>query len=330
MMPRRRSVDRNWLTGTCAISTILLLAAVSALAGCGSDAASPPAIGATSATTAAGGGEAEPDIPTVSLTATESGDHYMFAGTVTAPAGPVMVRVTNDGNLEHQAGIAKLKSGATFDQLEQTFQGPTPTFALANTDLYGGPNAVAPGTTGKAIMDLPLGDYVVYCFTAENGGKPHVSHGMYQELTVTDSTPTASPPRPDPVTTAGTITMKDFAVVLPDDFTAHGWYKVENDGPQAHEAAVYQLAPGKTAQDFMTFQSASDEAAAGTGPTPAVPRPVRPAGGAAAANPGMSQWIYLDLDPTQHYLFLCFVPDVTKRFEPHWMEGMMTAWPTGT
>jgi uncharacterized cupredoxin-like copper-binding protein len=266
----------------------------------------------------------DPQLPTLQLTANESGDMFTYRGPTQATAGPVLLELSNTGQIDHQAGIAKLKPNVTPDQVEQAFKGPNPSVALALVDFSGGTNGVAPGKTGKTVVQLTPGDYEVYCFIPDMMGKPHVAHGMFQRLTVTAGGPAGTAP---PVADAGTITMKDFSVILPDDFTGKGWYRVVNEGQQPHEAGAFQLAPGKTVDDFKTWQAAADAAAAGKGPGPTTPPPIMSAGGAAAASPGVDQWIQLDLDPSQHYVFVCFVPDVTKGFTPHWMEGMITPWP---
>jgi hypothetical protein len=331
----RTRARRSARVGTVAVAVAVAASAV--LAACGSSTPTTPsgAGGSAGSVTGSSGATkgttpADPNIPAVKLTASESGDMFSFNGPSETAAGPLLVELTNNGKLEHQAGVAKLKDGVTFDQVDQTFKGPNPTLALALADLYGGPNGVAPGATGKAIVNLPAGNYVVYCFIADDAGKPHVAHGMYKQLTVTagSTSSTGTTKAADPVAAVGTITIKDFSVILPDDFTGQGWYKVVNEGPQAHEAVAYQLAPGKTAEDFKTFQSASDDAAAGKGTVPTTPRPIIPAGGAAAVNAGVDQWVFLDLDASQHYVFVCFVPDVSKGFVPHWSEGMITPWPT--
>lgn len=291
--------------------------------------------------TASGGGRADaakdsastastapvPNVPSIKITAEEAGTTYTFTGPTEAQPGPVLVELTNKGKLEHQAGIAKLKAGVSTQQAEDVLKAPDPSPLFILVDFLGGPNAVGADSTGKAIVTLTPGDYYIYCFIPDAAGKPHLAHGMVQRLKVGGSassgtTRAASTP---PVTSAGQITMKDFSVELPSDFMGKGWYKVVNEGKQPHEAAAYTLQPGKTVADFKTWQTADDLFLKKEGPDPGPP-PMTPAGGVAAANPGVEQWVYLDLDPTKQYFFVCFIPDVEKGLEPHWMEGMITPW----
>lgn len=330
--PARR---RAWLA--------LPVAMALALAACGSNdtkSAGGPAASTSSGTGGAGGGTAttakpaDPALPTAKIVATESGDAYTYQAPTELPAGKVLVELTNNGKLEHQATFAKLKQGVTYAQVDEVLKGPNAATALAFVQLYGGPNAVGAGKTGKVVVDLTPGEYYIVCAIPDDKGTPHISHGMVQKVTVGGSgssgttATTAGKGSTAEIPTAGTITLHDFSVELPAGFTGQGWYAVANEGKQPHEAAAYQLAPGKTASDFTTFQEQADNAAQGKGSPPLTQPPITPAGGVAAADPGITQWVYLDLDKANNYIFVCFIPDVSQGFKPHWMEGMITPWPS--
>ncbi|MFN8038066.1 MAG: hypothetical protein U0Q07_02550 [Acidimicrobiales bacterium] len=319
-------VRRGWTIA------LLVAAAATAVVACGGDGGSGGSrSGGSAAVSPTAGGAttepADPAMPRVTITAEESGDAYTYAGLTDLPAGPVLVELTNKGRLEHQATFARLKDGVTYSQVDEILHGANPTLALALVNLSGGPNAVGPGATGKVVVDLTPGDYYVVCAIPDEQGKPHISHGMVQKVKVTAAT-SATTPAAKAVPSKGTITLQDFSVILPDGFTGQGWYEVVNEGKQPHEAAAYRLAAGATSADFQAWQAQADAATAGKGAPPSTPPPFTAAGGVAAADPGVTQWVHLDLDPANRYLFVCFIPDVAKGFTPHWMEGMLTPWPS--
>lgn len=125
---------------------------------------------------------------------------------------------------------------------------------------------------------------------------PHLAHGMHRRLEVTgpagggpSGTPAstqASTPGGAPIPTAGTITLQDFGILLPDGFAGKGWYQVVNDGPQPHEAVIYKAAPGHTSAELSTYLTRIGAALSGTGPMPTDPFPGVPAGGVSAAAKG--------------------------------------------
>jgi hypothetical protein len=85
---------------------------------------------------------------------------------------------------------------------------------------------------------------------------------------------------------------------------------VTNAATQPHELVLMRLAPGKTAQDVLTWVQTH------SGPPPAVPM-----GGAAFLSAGQSNDVPVDFEPGV-YVLLCFVPDV-KDGKPHLAHGMV-------
>lgn len=324
------------------VPAVVLVAVAAAVAACTSSSSTATGSSATTGRGAGAGGAgatvpaADPvaALPALQVTATEHADGaamaYGFDGPSSVPAGKVLVEVRNDGKEEHQAAVARLAPGVTYDQLEAAIA-TNPNAALPLVEVVGGPAGVAPGATGKGIVELTPGQYVLYCFVADAQGTPHLAHGMHRRLEVTGgaaSTTAGSAGASSSIPTAGTVTLQDFGILLPDGFGGKGWYEVVNDGPQPHEAVIYKAAPGHTSAELSAYLAKVGAALSGTGPMPTDPFPGVPAGGVSAAAKGSDQWIWLDLDPSGQHLFLCGIPDTTKGFIPHFMEGMTTTWPS--
>ena len=109
------------------------------------------------------------------------------------------------------------------------------------------------------------------------------------------------------------MTLKDFSISMPSSVAAgKHTLKVTNQGPEAHEFSLIQLAPGKTAQDVMAFFMQP----------PAGPPPFTDAGGMGALAPNTSGWVEVDLT-AGNYMALCFVPD-PRTGKAHAMLGMLT------
>jgi len=97
---------------------------------------------------------------------------------------------------------------------------------------------------------------------------------------------------------ATTFTMKDFAFEMPGTLPAgKATYKVVNAGPQPHELGVLKLAPGKTDEDVLAWDSA-----------PSGPPPFESVGGINAFSADGSGYMTLDLAPGE-YLAVCHIPD---------------------
>lgn len=210
---------------------------------------------------------------------------------------------------------------------------------LAVASSIGGPASIDPGQTSTVIMNLPAGQYVVFCPIPGPNGAPHYALGMQKTVTVT--APSASLPAP---TAELTVDLADFKFEnLPDTVPAgqHIW-EVTNKGPQVHEMTLFSLAPGISPDQFKAMLSSAEAPASpaaspmagmamGTAPamassSPAAGSPAAGAppvvdfGGVGAMNPGYTVWAVLDLQPGTD-VAVCFVPD-EKTGIPHFMEGM--------
>ncbi len=102
----------------------------------------------------AGGAHAAPNAATQELVYT--GSEYMFMGPDHATAGWTAITFVNNGKDPHQAQLARLRDGKTFNDLTAAFkQGVNASFALV--DFVGGANTVDPGAHEQVILNLQPG-----------------------------------------------------------------------------------------------------------------------------------------------------------------------------
>ncbi len=270
------------------LSRLLLAPAVAAL------------IAAPGAT--AGGPGSPAATPAVTIVTTE----YGFTLPASLPAGPTLLRLSNHGKAVHHVTLVQLLNGKRLPDLMAALAkpGPPPAWAV----LAGGPNAVNPGGSSSAVVDLQPGRYALLCFVPDPDGKPHFMKGMTRELTVTGAEPKAAPPtRPEM-----TIHLSDYGFTYEGTLTAGEHHlRVHNAATQLHELVLVRLAPGKTAQDFVAWAQ---------GGMKTMP-PASFEGGVSPLAPGLENEILVDLRPGK-YLMVCFVDDAHDG-KPHIAHGMM-------
>jgi len=234
---------------------------------------------------------------------------YSFTAPDSVAAGLEMFHLVNTGPSLHHLQIVALDSGKTASDLMAAMKNPGPPPAWVR--FVGGPNAVAPGGADTAIAYLTLaaGNYALICLVPDSAGVPHFARGMVRALTVTpsDETP-ASAPAADV-----TIHLKDYEFDVTGNLTpgAHT-VRIVNDGPQAHEMLIAQMAPKKKAADLVNWVE--------TGKMRGMP-PAKPFGGATALGPGASEVVMVNL-PAGNYGLFCFLPDA-KDGKDHVIHGMV-------
>jgi hypothetical protein len=86
--------------------------------------------------------------------------------------------------------------------------------------------------------------------------------------------------------------------------------RVENSGPQPHEAIFVRLAPGKMVADVMAWLKQREG-----------PPPGEPFGGTMALQRGQVNFLTAEFPPGD-YALLCFVPD-SGDGKPHVAHGMV-------
>lgn len=233
-------------------------------------------------------------------------------GPGSVPAGLTKISLNNMGKVQHQIQLVELPDGKSFRDVEDHLlaeeKGPAEWLSYA-----GGPNAVVPGQSSSAFVDLKPGNYVVICQLIDDQGNPHYKTGMALQLNVTEPSqvPVAAP------ASDLTITGREYAFGLSEGqrTMATGMRVVTfaNDGQQPHEAALVRLDDGVTAADYIqAFKSGQEDAGL----------PGQRVGGLGAIDPGAQQAFAADLAPG-HYALMCFVEDPTAKLA-HAEMGMIS------
>lgn len=284
---------------SAALAGLLALAGLG-LSACGSD---DPAAAHHTGTTAAHHHDGPPP-STVEVTAR---DYSFDTSTDVVAAGPVTVRLVNEGKEGHQVQLARLADGTTPEDFTTTFERDGEGAAMDLLSWAGGVNAVEPGASATATSDVPAGEYVLLCFIPTPGkdGRSHVLMGMIGHLTAVATAAPAAEPEP-----GAPVTLADFSITLPPGF-AGGPVTIRNEGQQPHELILFQFAPGKGIPDLMAWQAAGMPAE----------RPFTYVGGTGTIEPGASITTTIAEEPGD-YLALCVVSGEDIR--PHLEMGMVT------
>lgn len=251
---------------------------------------------------ACGGPAAPAPTPVLRVVATDFG--YTVDGTPTA--GPVAVRVVNQGQSLHHAQLLRLEQGKTAaDLTPASLEHGVPEWAVA----LGGPNAAEPGDSNVAYVDLTEGTYALLCVIPDTMGMMHLAHGMVTQFTVgaASGKAVAAAPAADV-----TLHLKDFSFGLPAPLTAgHHVIQVVNDGPQVHEVVIFRFAEGAGPDQLMAWAGGGMHG----------PPPGHFVGGTVGLASGASNIIEDDF-PAGNYVLLCFLPNTAGHGEPHLAMGM--------
>ncbi|MGH7274440.1 MAG: hypothetical protein ACREIQ_08300 [Nitrospiria bacterium] len=236
---------------------------------------------------------------------------YGFSGPDRIPAGMTRVRIVNKGQDLHHILLIKLEEGKTAEDFSDAMKAD-PSQAETGTPpawfkYVGGPNAIIPGESGAATINLKEGNYVLTCIIPDKKGILHVALGMLKPLTVTTATGSLAP---EPKA-ALTIDTMDFAFMPSKAITA-GTHTIRanNKGTQSHEVVVVKLAPGASAKDFG---AAFEPGASG-------PPPGKPIGGLSPMEKGGYGFFTSEFKPG-NYALICFILDPASG-KPHFTLGM--------
>jgi hypothetical protein len=232
---------------------------------------------------------------------------YAFTGPDEVAAGWITAKMLNAGDDLHQVQLLKLPEGRSLQD-----------FAAEITANYtrlphwvqrrGGPNSVIPGEQAAATLHLDPGNYVVICGIPDRRGVPHVALGMLKALRVTAELPKV----PEPPLADVTITEEDFSFHVSKPIRAgKTTVRVVNNGSQAHEVVVVQLARRATVNAFL------DDFQPGVVTSPSG----KPVGGMVGLEPGGEGFFTMNF-VRGRYGLICFLPDLT-RGAPHFMRGML-------
>jgi hypothetical protein len=230
---------------------------------------------------------------------------FSFRAPDMIPAGLTRIRLFNEGSESHHAQLARLEDGRTIGELRDSL--------TAGADLpswvtfVGGPNEPAPGASSEVIVFLTPGSYAVLCFISSADGVSHLAKGMIRSLRVTPA-PAASQPEPQ---ADARLTLDDYGFELTPGLKAgRRTIRVENSGPQPHEAILARLAPGKTVADVLSWLKHREG-----------PPPGETYGGTVALQAGQVNFVTAEF-PRGEYVLLCFVPD-SGDGRPHLAHGMV-------
>jgi hypothetical protein len=292
-------------------------------------------LAAQDATPAAGAGlESYPEITVIA-------QDYAFEMPAELGGGLTQVTLRNDGHDDHHAIFIHLNEQVSEDELAAALAQPDIFQVLHLGDVLGGPNGAAMGGgTATVIMDLVPGPYVVVCVIPDAEGVPHYMLGMHALLTVSESDSALAPPA-----SSQTVELVDFGFDhLPAEVPAGPQvWEVTNVGQEPHEFGLLMLAPGVTFDavasmlgeapaegsaspegDSMETHDMAASPAAGMAASPeaAMGPPFTFMPSTAPKNPGMTNWLVLDLMPGE-YVAICFVPSPANGFAPHFALGML-------
>ncbi len=272
------------------LRTLGIAAALAVGAGCAKKEAAPVA-------------QTEPNH--VVVTATD----FAFQAPDSVPAGLAMIHLVNKGPSVHHLQLVQVDSGKTLADLMAAMKNPGPPPAWVH--FVGGPNALAPTGVDTAVVyaTLAAGNYALLCFVPDSAGRPHFTLGMARALTVTaaNTTPMLAP-QADVV-----IHLKDYDFTVMGNLTAGAHtIRVINDGPQAHEVTLFQMAPRKKAMDMVKW--VLDQHMRGM-------PPAKPIGGVSGLDPHGSATMQVTLAKGSYGL-ICFLPDA-KDGKEHALHGMV-------
>lgn len=231
---------------------------------------------------------------------------FFFEAPDTILSGVTTIRLENGGKDLHHVQLVRLEGGHSLNELIDLVKAGAPAPAWAH--MVGGPNVPVPGAASTATLDLKPGQYGIICWVHGADGIPHFMKGMYKGLVVV----------PAPVA-VGTMPEADAEMVLDDysyTFSAplqagRRTIRVRNAAAQPHEVVIFQLAPGKSAQDILEWVHHQD------GPPPGAP-----VGGTTFLAHDGENYVTLDLAEGR-YALICFVPDAADG-KPHFMHGMIS------
>ena len=243
-------------------------------------------------------------VPEITVVAAD----YQFTAPSSVAAGPTAIRLVNRGKEIHHVVIFRMAPGMTTEQLAEALKHPGPPPDM--TMLQGGPNAVNPGGSATAIVDLAPGNYALLCFVPAADGTPHVMKGMIRQLTVTEAETKEAPAAPPAADL--TIHMADYNYTFSQPITAGEHRVLVHDGAQQwHELVLFRLDPGKSGADFVKWaQDGMKTAPPGTFE-----------GGVSPLGPDGKNTALLNFRRGK-YLMICFLEDA-KDGKPHFMHGMM-------
>jgi hypothetical protein len=100
-------------------------------------------------------------------------------------AGRVTVSAQDAGGEAHEARFVQLLPGVTVAAVVAGLQrDPSGASLTATVTSAGGTGAIAPGASGRAVLHLVPGSYLMFCGLRAPDGAPHFAKGMLLPFTV--------------------------------------------------------------------------------------------------------------------------------------------------
>jgi hypothetical protein len=227
------------------------------------------------------------------------------------PAGMVSLVMRNVGQPPHHAKLVMLNTSVSFDQYAAAVLQGQPTAALIRT--LGGNGVLDPGLGGDEVsFDLRPGTYVILDVLRAPDGQLNAAKGLLNVVQVVDgdqASDAAGPP-----TSTADVTLRNFSIEgLPTTLSSgRNTLRIDNEGPLAHELLAAQLAPGKTADDLVSFMTTTPPAGA---------QPYQSVGGFQSVDAGFGGWTSLELN-IGDYVFFCNLTNASTG-KRHFEEGMI-------
>jgi hypothetical protein len=229
---------------------------------------------------------------------------YSFQSPDSLPAGVVSVRLVNRGTIGHQVSFARLDDSSSLARVMKSlvdYKAHT-----GGIQWTGGVESAIPGGSGKTILVLRPGRYVIVC-AYDHDGQRHMSMGMLRPLVVTAGAANANMTLP---ATATTIRLSDYHVAIVGALhSGSQLVRIENIGAHWHQLSITRIRDRATIDEIMKWDGKSQ------------PAPLQNiSGGAAAMEPATASVISLDLEPGRYELE-CGLSDDSKS-KPHFLLGM--------
>lgn len=267
-------------------SVALTLTLTASACGGSSPPAASPSPTPTPATASSAPTAVAAKIPQLVVTASE----YAYEGLpAQIEAGLIDITLRNAGAQDHEVLFARLKQGSY-----ETFKTDLPkglnVVGPAMLEAAGAPDRASPGDKLRAILDLAIGDYVVYSSVAVAGVPEVIAKSMHRPLRVV--APTALTP-PEPAADAR-LDLKDGAAPELKGTLAAGSRTVivVSSGARVNSATIVRLATGKTVADFSAWLKDRQGQA-----------PFVRVGGVVGLSAGKRGWALLDLVPGEYVIY---------------------------
>lgn len=227
---------------------------------------------------------------------------FAFEAPDTLPAGPARLTFINEGREYHHAQLVRVAADIPFAAIPDSLpaSGALPSWLIPVGGAEGADSLARPVTV---LLSLSPGRYFLICRITNAFGVEHYALGMHRPLVVVDGDAR------DVRSAADTaVAASDYAFAAPDKLVEGTWrFRIRNEGPQEHHAAIARLAEGRGLNDVVN-------APAGISTVFEV------LGGTAGLAVGEENVLELALSAGQ-YVYMCFVMDSASKRE-HYQMGM--------